>query len=205
MDYSDDSSDPSSKPQHPRHPDLESLCSRQHDEIESLKTLLQAKDQELESLNRILQKYANIIPELKTVRKTPGVESTFDKSEGDFWDSHEEAAAQVNFDEIASKGLWIMSSVQQTNGLNDYTRLARNKGRVDRKKAESVPLEEKQGRRGLKLGELIRPAGPVRSLAKRSTDIPVQAAEKPTKNPHRLKDPQPPTHRKAVSLLSRLR
>ena len=203
MDYFDDSSDPSSKSHPPRHPDLESLCSRQHDEIESLKTLLQAKDQELESLNRILQKYANIIPELKTVRKTPGVESTFDKSEGDFWDSHEEATAQVNFDEIASKGLWIMSSVQQTNG--DLTRLARNKGRVDRKKAESVPLEEKQGRRGLKLGELIRPAGPVRTLAKRSTDFPTESVEKISKKPHRPKDPQPPTHRKAVSLLSRLR
>lgn len=203
MDYFDDSSDPTSKP--PRYTDLESLCSRQHDEIQSLKSILQAKDLELESLNRILQKYANIIPELKTVRKTPGIDSTFDKSEGDFWDSHEETAAQVNFDEIASKGLWIMSSVQQTNGLTELARLARNKGRVERKKAESVPLEEKQGRRGLKLGELLRPAGPVRSLAKRSTNIPIDAEEKSSKRPHRLKDPQPPTHRKAVSLLSRVR
>lgn len=210
MDEYDDSSDLSSKPFHPRHSDLEAVCARQHDEIESLKTLLQAKDRELESLNRILQKYANIIPELRTQRKVPGVESTMDKSEGDFWESHEEA--QVNFEEIASKGLWIMSSAQQTNAPTGLARQGGYRNRVDRRKAESVPLEtkeEKQGRRVLKLGELIRPAGPVRSLAKRNTDVPFEPQEIhktfPEKIPHKPKDPQPPTHRKANSLLSRLR
>jgi len=210
MDEFDDSSDLSSKPLHPRHSDLESLCARQHDEIDSLKSLLQAKDRELESLNRVLQKYATIIPELRTLRKSPGVESTMQKSGGDFWESHEEA--QVNFEEIASKGLWIMSSAQQTNAPTGLARLGGYRDRVDRRKADSVPLEtkeEKQGRKALKLGELIRPAGPVRGFVQRNTDVPLQASGVrktfPTKVPLRPKDPQPPTHRKANSLLSRLR
>ena len=180
--------------------DFEAICARQQDEIESLKELLQSKDKELESLNRILQKYANIIPELRNTLQKPDLDAGGNKKIEDFWDVDGTDSTQVNFEDIASKGLWILSSVQQSKGLIPRIKpsLRHNS---DRRKADSVPLDLKTStRKGLKLGDLVKPAGPIRHFPHKNGD-----QNPDIERSFRVKRNLNPGHRKANSLLGRVK
>ena len=156
-----------------RKTDLESICQQQKDEIVSLQSKIREKDRQLDELTKILRKYASIIPELKAInRKTKGEEETDGEKPGfgvDFWDSNvERGETTVNFEEIASKGLWIMSSSVQPPILDPKSHQNRSKIAGNHKRTESVPInapeevESTPGRRNFRLKQLIRPAGPVK-------------------------------------------
>ena len=195
--YSDETSSPDSQKQpqsigqfNNPEVDLPTLCQQQKGEIQTLKQQLQQKSKELEDLTRLIRKYTNIIPELKAAVGPSSTDQVkdrsppkpLDQSGADFWDSHLDRKETNNFsfEDIASKGLWILSSSTQHTGTQKNTKLQelqkagiRGKGKAD-KKPESLPplksaeITETPPPNKSKLREIYKPAEPTKALISKS-------------------------------------
>lgn len=95
--------------------DLKRVCEEQRQKIVALERKLKEKESEVNTLNTALRKYS-----YKEVhRGNPGFAITPQAKPvpvaSDFWDSHVEGGegTDFTFEDIAAKGLWILSSERQ--------------------------------------------------------------------------------------------
>lgn len=202
-----------------RETDLQTICEQQREEIAELQRKLQERERELQELNSILGKYSSIIPELKALSRVLSGQAG-ESAEGskesavDFWDTHLDkgGARNVNFEDIASKGLWIMSSSAQPSNLPktiDQRRalVPRSKPLEDRKRTESMPTnpsidpDQTPGRRVLKLRQLMKPAGPLKQAPAETSRSKAEQSNRSIREP---KEPKS-FHRKAPSMVEKLR
>jgi hypothetical protein len=96
--------------------DLASLCEEQKHQIEALQEQLKAKDAELQQLRRTSNaKVESPSPPKPQMRVTKQEIPKVSAAGAEFWDSHLESneGSDYSFDDIAAKGLWILTSASE--------------------------------------------------------------------------------------------
>ena len=94
--------------------DWEQLCARQKEEMVGLRETLGRKEREVEEAMKIARKYASVIPELRHISLQPALphsqSSSFHDDMSDYWGASPQSSDCLNFESIAAKGLWVVSS-----------------------------------------------------------------------------------------------